>query len=108
MVDACSMQEDPAISELDLDELQLVCEATEAEIRRFIFSKVARKLVDDLNVTVSVNGFHPASIDIELEIQLSPLLKSVDVDGLIEDAVDHGFRSAEEKAKEILACRSKS
>jgi hypothetical protein len=102
------MQEEPAISELDLNELQSVCEATDLEIRRFIFSKVAGKLVEDLNVTVGVNGFPPSSIDIEVEIQISPILKSVDADRLIEDAVDYGFRSAEEKAKEILACRSKN
>ncbi len=102
------MPRGPAISELDLNELQSVCEATERMIRRFVFSKVASKLVDDLNVAVGVNGSHPASIDIEVEIRLSPLLKSVDVDVLVEDAVDFGFRSAEEKAKEILACRSKN
>ena len=102
------MEEEPAISRLNLTELRSVCEATELKIRRFVFSKVAGRLVDDLNVTVSINGSPPASIDIEVEIQLSPLLKSVNANKLVDDAVDYGFHSAEEKAKEILTCRLKN
>ncbi len=101
------MPEKIAISELSLDELQSVCESTELEVRRFIFSKVASKLVDDMNILVDADASPPASINIEVDLRLSPLVKGMDADRLVGDAVDHGFRSAEERVRGILACRSK-
>lgn len=101
------MPEETAISKLSLDELQSVCESAELKIRRFIFSKVASNLVDDLNILVDADASAPASINIEVDLRLSPLVKEVNAAKLVEDAIDHGFLLVEEKTREILACRSK-
>jgi len=101
------MPEGISVSELSLDELLSVCEAAELRIRQFISSQVPLNLIDDLDVQVSVEGSHPSSIDIEVAVTLSPLLRDSDAARLVEDAIEQGFQSAEEKAKEILNCRSK-
>jgi hypothetical protein len=100
------MSEELLLSELSSDELQSVSETAELTVREVIFSKVSRKLVDDLAVVVDIDVHNHASIDIEVELRLSPLLHETDVDALIDEAISLGFRSAEKKAKEILACRS--
>jgi len=101
------MPEETAISELSLDELQSVCESTESGVRRFIFSKVTNNLVDDLNILVDADASVPASVNIAVDLRLSPLVKEVNATRLVEAAVDLGFRLVEEKTMEILACRSK-
>ena len=102
------MPEETAISQLSIDELQTVCESVESSIRRFIFSKVDSNLVSNLDIQLTADASPPISIDIEIDLQLSPLAKHVDASRLVEDAVDYGFHFIEEKTKEILACRSKT
>lgn len=101
------MPEELLLSELSLDELQIVSETAESTVREEIFSKVSRKFIDDLAIVVGVDSSNRTLIDIEVELRLSYLLRKIDVETLVDEAIEHGFRSAEAKAKEILACRSK-
>lgn len=101
------MPEELLLSELSLDELQLVSETAELTVREVIFSRVSSKFVDDLVIVVGVDASNRSLIDIEVDLRLSSLLHETDVKALVDDAIDHGFCSAEAKAKEILVCRSK-
>jgi hypothetical protein len=101
------MTEELLLSELSLDELQILSETAELTVREAIFSKVSSKFVDDLIIVVGIDASNRTLFDIEVELRLSSLLCETDVEALVDDAVDRGFRSAEVKAKEILACRSK-
>jgi len=102
-----SEPEEPAISQLTIEELQSVCLAIEKAVRSFVLSKVAAPLVDDLNIVVGVEGQQPVSVDVDVDIRLSPVLRDICLDDLLEAAIDQGFEAGEETAKEILACRSR-
>lgn len=88
------------------EQVEQLCEIAEEAVRDYIRSKVPWRKVSDLNITVEAGGGESLTLNVDVEVKLSPLLKKVDVDGLVIKAVDAAFTSVEKYLRNVR-CRSR-
>lgn len=91
---------------LSSDQLEQLCEIAEEAARDYIKSKIPWRKVSDLNIAVEAGGEGSLTLNVDVEVRLSPLLRDTDVKGLTRGAVDAAFSSAEEFLRKI-GCHSK-
>jgi len=97
--------EDVGIPELTPEQKQELCAVAEKAARSHVLSKVPSSRVSVLNVTVDAEGTKPVTVNVEVEVTLSPLLKDYDVEKLANEATQKAFASVEAFLRE-LACKS--
>jgi len=97
--------EEIGISELTVEQLGKLCEIGEKVARDYILSKVPDRRISTLDITVDTEGNKPVTVNVEVEITLSPLLKDFDVERLTKEAVEKAFKAINEYLRE-LACKS--
>lgn len=90
---------------LPSDQLEQLCEIADEAARDYIKSKIPWRKVSDLNIIVEAGGEGSLTLNVDVEIRLSPSLRDVDVEGLTKRAVDAAFSSAEEFLRKI-GCHS--
>ena len=93
------------IPALSLEETEALCKIAEDSARRFVLSKISSSKIADLNVTVDVEGTKPLTVNVEVEIKLSPQVEGYDVQKVADEAVKNAFRSIEEHLRG-LSCKS--
>jgi hypothetical protein len=98
--------EEIGIPELTLDQIEELCEIAEESAREYILSKVPSRRVHILNVTVDAEGTKPITVNVDVEVILSPLMKNFDVEKLANEAKERAFESVEEYLRK-LSCKSK-
>ncbi len=86
--------------------MEELCEIAEKAAREQILTKVPLQRIIDLNVTVDIEGSKPVTVNVDVEITLSPLMKDYDVQRLVDEAKDRAFAAVEKYLRE-LACKSK-
>lgn len=84
------------LSSLNSDQVEKLCEIAEESARKYVMSKVLRRQVSELNITVEAGGKENLTLDVDVEVRLSPLIEDVDINKLAEEAVDAAFKSVEE------------
>lgn len=84
------------ISSLNSDQVEKLCEIAEESARKYVMSKVSRRQVSELNITVEAGGKENLTLDVDVEVSVSPLIEDVDINRLAEEAVDAAFKSVEE------------
>lgn len=92
------------LTELTDEQIEELCLIAEEAARRYILRRVPLKRVEDLNVSVEVEGVKPLTLTVEVDVSLSNLMKGFDVQGLVNGAVKAAFASAEGCLRE-LSCR---
>jgi histone H3/H4 len=97
--------EDLGIPELSSKQIEEACIIAEEAARKYIHSKVPKKMVETLNISAELEGTKPANLKVEVEINLSPLGRNSDVQKLASEAVNEAFKSTEKYLRE-LACHS--
>lgn len=97
--------EEIGIPELTLEQLEELCEMAEANAREYVLSKVPSRRVFTLNVSVDGDGTKPLTLNIAVEVVLSPLMKNFDAAKLAEDATERAFTSVEVYLREF-SCKS--
>jgi len=97
--------EEIGLPPLTLDQIQSLCEIGETAARKHIFSKVKRKRISDLNVTIDIRRGRTLVVDVEVQLDLSPLV-DIDAEILAEEAAKIALGAVEEKLREI-ACESR-
>jgi hypothetical protein len=97
--------EELGIPELTSEQVEELCVIAESAARMYITSKVPPKRIETLNISVEAEGTKPVTVTIDVDIALSPLMKNVDVQKLIEEAVKEAFASVE-KYLRTLTCHS--
>ncbi len=97
--------EETSISELTPEQMEELCEVAERAAREYILSKLPLNRISDLNITVETEGTRPVTVNVDVEITLSPLLKNCDVGKLANEATKRAFTSVERYLRE-LACKS--
>jgi len=98
--------EDLGISELTDEQMEELCTTAEEAARKHVLSKVPSKKIETLDISVEVEGIKPLNLTVDINIQLSPLIKNFDVQKLADEAMNEAFVSAEKYLREF-ACRSK-
>jgi L-fucose isomerase-like protein len=90
---------------LSYDQLERLCEIAEEAARRYISSRIPSRGISDLYVSVNSVDSENLTLEIDVEVNLSPLFRKVDVKKLAEEAVEAAFKAAEDYLRE-LSCRS--
>jgi len=93
----------PPLNSMQVEEL---CELAEKTAREYVLSKVPSRRISTLNITVETQGTKPITVNLDVEITLSPLMKNYDVAKLAKEATQEAFISVEKHLRE-LACKSK-
>lgn len=98
--------EDIGIPKLTPEQVETLCETAEGAARKHILSKVPSHKTSEINITVDIVGLKPITVNVDLEIVLSPLMRGYDVQKLAGEAKEKAF-SAIEKSLREFACKSK-
>jgi hypothetical protein len=94
---------DLSIPDLAQQQIEELCAVAEAAARKHVLSKVPRVKIEKLNVSVEAEGTRPMNLEIDVDVDLSHIMKKFDVQQLVDEAVKEGFKSAERYLRE-LAC----
>lgn len=98
--------EEIGIPELTSKQLEKLCEIGEKVARDYVLSKVSSRKISELNITVDTEGKKPITVNVDVEITLSPLMKNFDVEKLTREASEKAFVSIKEYLRE-LTCKYK-
>lgn len=98
--------EEIGLSELTVEQLEKLCEIGEKAARDYVLSKIPNRRISNFNVTVTTEGNKPVNVDIEIELELSPLMKDFNAEKLTNEAVQKGFAAIEEYLRGI-SCKFK-
>ncbi|MEM1514568.1 MAG: DUF3194 domain-containing protein [Candidatus Bathyarchaeia archaeon] len=94
------MSERP-LSSLTYEELEGICEAAEEAVRRYIFSRVKREYVSVLFISVYLEGLDTLNVNVEVEIELSPLYKKLNIQEIADGSVKAAFEVIEKYLRKI-------
>ncbi len=97
--------EEIGIPELTPEQLEKLCEIAEKTARGYVLSRVSSRNVSELNITVDTEGAKPVTVNIDVELTLSPLLKGYDAEKLVTEATQKAFESIKQYLSG-LACKS--
>ena len=97
--------EEIGIPELTSEQLEELCEIAEEAAREYVLLKVPSRRVSTLNVTVDAEGTKPITLNVDVEVALSPLMKNCDVEKLAKEATERAFASIEKYLRK-LSCKS--
>ena len=93
------------IPELTAEQVEELCDTAEKAARGYILSKIPPGRISVLNITVDTEGLKPITVNVDVEVTLSPLMKSYDVKKLASEATKKAFLSIETYLRK-LACKS--
>jgi len=97
--------EEIGIAELTDRQLEQLCETGERAARAYILSKVPRKHISALDITIDTQGSKPVTVNVEVELELSQSLKGFNVDELAKQATQKAFDATKQYLRE-LSCKS--
>ena len=97
--------EETGIPELTIEQVEELCERAEQAARKYVLSKVPNNRISTLNVTVDAEGTKPITVNVDVSVVLSPLMKDFDVEALTKEATKRAFAHIEEYLRE-LSCKS--
>ena len=93
------------IPELTLEQVEELCERGEQAARDYVLSKVSIGRIATLDVSINAEGTKPVTVDVDVTVVLSPLMKDFDVEALTKEAINRAFAIIEEYLRE-LRCKS--
>ena len=97
--------EETGIPELTIEQVAALCERAEQAAREHILSKIPNNRIATLDVTVDAEGTKPLTVNVDVTVVLSPLMKNFDVEALTKEATKTAFAHIEEHLRE-LTCKS--
>ena len=98
--------EEIGIPELTIEQVTELCEGAEWAAREYILSKVSTSRIVTLDLSVDAEGTKPVTVNVDISVVLSPLMKGFDVEALTKEAKKRAFTHIEEYLRE-LRCESK-
>ncbi|MEM2342301.1 MAG: DUF3194 domain-containing protein [Candidatus Bathyarchaeia archaeon] len=89
------------ISDLSYEEIEKICEIAEDAARKYIMSKVPSEYISDLSVSVDVESMETLNVDIEIEIELSPIYRKANAEEIAKDSLKAAFDAIERYLENI-------
>ena len=93
------------IPELTLDQVGELCETGEQAARKYVLSQVSTGRIIDLDVFVDAQGTKPVTVNVDVNVVLSPVMKDFDVEALTKEATNQAFIAIEQYLRD-LKCKS--
>ena len=97
--------EEKGIPELTIEQIEELCERAEQAARKYVLSKIPINKISVLDVTVDAEGTKPLTVNVDVTVVLSPLMRDFDVEALTKEATEKAFAHIEEHLREI-GCKS--
>ena len=94
------------IPELTIEQVEDLLEHAEQAAREYVLSQVPASRITDLDVIVDAETIKPLTVNVDVEVVLSPLMKDFDVEALAKEATKRAFICFEENLRE-LECKLK-
>jgi antitoxin component of MazEF toxin-antitoxin module len=94
------------IPPLNSRQVEELCELAETTARKHILSRIPSRKISTLNIMVEIEGRKPVTVNVDVEITLSPSMKKYDVAELAQEATQEAFKSVKGYLRE-LSCKSK-
>ena len=94
------------IPELTEEQMQTLSEIAEKAARDYILSKVSRRKISVLDLAVEIVGSKPVTVSVDVDLVLSPLMKTFNAGKLANEATEKAFEAIEQCLRE-LSCKSK-
>ena len=98
--------EEIGLAELSVEQLEELCKIGEQAARSYILSKIPAKRISTLDIAVDTEGSKPVTVNVEVEVVLSSLMKDIDADKLAAEATERAFEAIGRYLRE-LSCTSK-
>jgi len=95
--------EEIGIPELTSEQMEGLCEVAEKAAREHILSILPPRRIFVLDITVETTGAKPVSVNVDVEIALSPLMKNFNVEKLAKEATKKAFEAVEKYLRELDA-----
>jgi hypothetical protein len=96
--------EEIGIPELTSEQVEGLCEIAEKAARRHVLSKVPSNRISTLDITIDTEGTKPVTVNVDIGVTLSPLVKNYDVKKLVNEAIEETFASIERYLR-TLTCK---
>lgn len=93
--------EEIGLQEFTEEQMETICSLAEEAAREYILTRVPPKRVETLNITVETSAEYPVTLTVELELELSPLMRNLNVQKLADEAVKEAFAKAEKYMREL-------
>jgi hypothetical protein len=93
--------EELGLPDLTTEQIETLCSTAEDAARKYILLKVPLKRVDNLNISVEVEGAKPVNVKVEIDLALSPKMKDFDADTLVKEAVKEALAASESYLRKL-------
>jgi hypothetical protein len=93
--------EELGIPDLTTEQIETLCSTTENAARKHILLTVPLKMVEKLNISVEAEGTKPVNVTVEIDMALSPKIKDLDADTLVNEAVKKALEASENYLRKL-------
>jgi hypothetical protein len=93
--------EELGFPDLTTEQTETLCSTAEDAARKYILSKVTFKMVEKLDISVEVEGTKPVNITVEIDLVLSPKMRSFDAEALVNEAVKEAHGASENYLRKL-------
>jgi len=100
------LNEKRGLPELTEEQVEKLCEVAEEAARKHILSKIPIRKISDFDITVEVESLKPLNVIVDVNLELSPLMRNYDAKKLAEEAVEKAFNAVDNYLRDI-SCKSK-
>jgi hypothetical protein len=89
------------IPDLTTEQIETLCSTVEGAARKHILSNVSLKMVEKLNISVEAEGTKPVNVTVEIDLVLSPKIKDLDAETLVNKAVKEALEASENYLRKL-------
>jgi hypothetical protein len=93
---------DIGIPELTEEQIEEIIQAAENAARKYIFSKIKQKSVENLFISVEAEGTKPINFIVEIELTLSKENKGAEEERLANEGVKEAFKEIENHLSKLI------
>jgi post-segregation antitoxin (ccd killing protein) len=93
--------EELGIPDLTTEQIETLCSTAEDAARKHILSTVPFKMVENLNISVEAEGTKPVNVTVEIDLVLSPKIKDLDAETLVNEAVKEALEASENYLRKL-------
>jgi hypothetical protein len=89
------------IPELTTEQIETLCSTAEDAARKYVLSKVSKKDIERLDISVEADGAKPVNLTVEVNLDLLPQVKNQDPQVIVKEAVAEAHKAAENFLRNI-------
>jgi hypothetical protein len=89
------------IPELTTEQIETLCSTAEDAARKYVLSKVSKKDIERLDISVEADGAKPVNLTVEVNLDLLPQSKNHDPQAIVKDAANEAHKAAENFLRNI-------